>query len=561
MAITRTTASNPKGRALALAVVVLAFTLPSSAWQLDMRYGWTNVVGAPDGELDDTIVTFDSLGDILVFGEYTASADFDPGEGEDLHPCGFDCMFLTKYTSDGSYEWTLSWNFDEYSNPMDIIVDGQNDVIMTGGFKGRQDLDPGPTEDWHDAGGSTDADIFLIKISSEGEFLWAKNIGGNEAAIGARLVRDAQNNAYVTGQFRGVVDFDPSERADIHISAGLSDTFLTKFESSGDYGWTYRVGGPGGEFGAGIALDREGNIFVAGGASAGTDFDPTEGVDIQPIEGERSDVYLTRINASRTYAWTRVFGGTGGDRALRLSIDHHGNLIMVGLFDSLDADFDPGESEDIHRTQGREDVFVSKFSNEGEYLWTRSFGSDQSDATGAVAVDSAGNSYIGGFIRENADPRIPVDMDPTKHQDWRFPRDADCFLTKLDADGAYQWSGVWGSDSFDHLDAIVADDCDNLIYSGMFSENGSVDVDPTDGQDIREAIGRFDGFTSKLLTCGNGDANGDCAVNTEDYEAMFSCVDGPGVGVPTACCAFDLDRDGDVDLRDFSSFQLILDAG
>ena len=242
--------------------------------------------------------------------------------------------------------------------------------------------------------------------------------------------------------------------------------FLTSFTATGEYRWTFRVGGPGYEFGSDVIVDDQDNIFVVGGANAGTDFDPTDGVDVPPIAGDAWDAYLMRINADGTYAWARTFGGTDYEVGQELAIDSLGHLVIVGRFRSTDADFDPGEGEDLHSSVGDYDVFVTQFSVDGDYGWTRTLGSDDRDEGVGVALDSAGMVYFVGYIAQNADPKTPVDMDPTHGVDSYWPRDEDFFVTKLTPDGSYEWSMVWGSTGFDEVDAIAIDACDNLAYTG-----------------------------------------------------------------------------------------------
>lgn len=538
-------------------MLLLSLAAPLTAGTVDVRYGWTNTIGTSRGTVNDPVVTTDSAQNVLLLGSYYDETDFDPGAGVDLHPGSTDCQFLSKYAPDGSYLWTRSWQFDSYSNPFGVVTDSLDNVIITGGFSGLQDLDPGPGEQWHDAGDSgLSSDIFIIKLDGAGNLLWTQSVGGDEFCHGLAIAVDAGDNIYVTGQFCGSVDFDASDdHQDIHESHGGNDTFLTSVEASGLYRWTYVIGGPGYEFGSGITVDNEANIFVTGGAHAGTDFDPTGGIDLQPITGDAWDIYLTRINADRTYAWTRTFGGTDYDQAQALAINDLGAVAVAGVFQSVDADFDPGDAVDLHSTRGRDDAFVTVFTSDGVYEWTRTLGGDERDYCEAVAIDSFGSVFLGAGIAENSDPLEPVDLDPTDGEYLYWPSDMDGVVTKLQSDGTYDWSATWSGVSFDDVNALAVDSCDNLLLAGRFSWGSPVDFDPTDGEDWREAIGGLDVFASKLYPCGSGDVDGDGRIDLSDAEAMYSCLTGPDQPASGDCCVFDLADDKDVDLADFGEFQ------
>ena len=189
------------------------------AGPLDLLYGWTNSVGGGPSNKDGAVsVATDPSGSVFVLGVYVGPVDFDPGPGQDLKPHGSpgnSNIFLSKYAADGSYLWTQVWTWDTYCNVFGVVVDLEGSVLLTGGFWLTQDFDPGPGEDWHTAsalGEFLNSDIFVIKLANDGDFLWARTMGNDEFCHGLGLAVDSAGDVYVTGQFEGVVDFDPGWR-------------------------------------------------------------------------------------------------------------------------------------------------------------------------------------------------------------------------------------------------------------------------------------------------------------------------------------------------------------
>jgi len=181
-------------------------------------------------------IAADSFSNVYVTGDfYFSTVDFDPGSNEDWHaPIGGADIFLSKFDSSGNYLWARTWGGAGSDRGRGVAVDGSNDVFVTGYFySSTVDFDPGFDEDWHTSNGLDD--IFLNKFSSLGDFLWAKTWGGSSYDDSYGVATDNSDNAYVTGNFQGTVDFDPGPGEDNHTSNGSFDAFLSKFLPDGSW--------------------------------------------------------------------------------------------------------------------------------------------------------------------------------------------------------------------------------------------------------------------------------------------------------------------------------------
>ena len=190
---------------------------------------WAKSMGGTSEDFGHAITT-DALGNVYTTGWFSAIVDFDPGTGTlNLTTAGIYDIFIQKLDANGNLIWAKSMGGtgDDYGTS--ITVDALGNVYTTGYFETIVDFDPGVgTLNLTSAGAS---DIFIQKLDSNGNFLWANTMGGSSADQGISIIADASGNVYATGSFRDTVDFDPDTSTLNLISAGASDIFIQKIRS------------------------------------------------------------------------------------------------------------------------------------------------------------------------------------------------------------------------------------------------------------------------------------------------------------------------------------------
>jgi hypothetical protein len=115
------------------------------------------------------------------------------------------------------------------SDAMSVTTDSLGNVYTTGHFSLTVDLDPGVAKYYASSAG--DDDIFISKLDSSGNFVWAGVMGGSLADYG-NSVAVAGSNVYVTGSFQGTADFDPGDSIYNITSAGAWDVFAIKLSQA-----------------------------------------------------------------------------------------------------------------------------------------------------------------------------------------------------------------------------------------------------------------------------------------------------------------------------------------
>jgi hypothetical protein len=189
-----------------------------------------------------TGVATDGSGNAYVTGQFQGTVDFDAdntiaGDTKTANSGGINA-FLAKYNSSGTLQFVKAFGSSTgTSHGNDVAIDAFGNVYVTGYFAGTVDFDIENTisGDTRLANG-TGTDAFLAKYNSASTLQFVKAFGASNSDLGNDVAVDGSANIYVTGQFRGTVDFDPdngtSTAADTKTSSG-PDGFLVKYRISG----------------------------------------------------------------------------------------------------------------------------------------------------------------------------------------------------------------------------------------------------------------------------------------------------------------------------------------
>ena len=150
---------------------------------------------------------------------------------------------------------------DDYGASIDVSAQGN--VFVTGVLGGTTDFDPGPGTLNLTANGPADA--FILKLSNGGNLVWVKQITGTGDQFGEGIVVDNLENSYSTGTFRLQTDFDSGPGTYNVSPFGFSDSYISKFDASGNVVWVQQLGGTSGTtYGQAIALNANKNVYTTG---------------------------------------------------------------------------------------------------------------------------------------------------------------------------------------------------------------------------------------------------------------------------------------------------------
>jgi hypothetical protein len=246
------------------------------------NYFWGFTI--PDtGDLATSIkensVAVDTLGHVFLAGHFNGTADFDPGAGTaNLTSAGNADMFIARYDLNGTYQTAvrIGGTLNDTSPPGTVRCDANNNLFMTGRFRGTVDLNPGAGTNNVTNAGTTD-NIWVASYDANLAYRWGFGIAsGNGLDGGHRVDFDPTGSGlYIAGWFSGVTDFDGGSGiynlTSINNATGAaSDIFIAKYgRDTGAFLWARGFGGTVTDqtqlsITAGLAVDNDGNAYVTG---------------------------------------------------------------------------------------------------------------------------------------------------------------------------------------------------------------------------------------------------------------------------------------------------------
>lgn len=322
--------------------------------------------------------------------------------------------------------------------------------------------------------------VYIQKRTVNGDLEWVKHIDSQEQLIEFEAIDiDEENNLYVTGWFKGsfTVDFGNGSQS---ISSNNYRAIVLKIAENGDLVWISTPMLPNNSMA--YTIQVVGSSIVIGGRCNS--------------DWNYSDFYLLKLDMSGQEIWTKYFSSLSWHEGSieSLDIDNHNNIVITGYYRGI-ADFDPSSNDNLNSAEQHKDVFVAKYSENGEFIWFKSIPSDIGlfGTNYDVAVDQNTNEIVvaSGFNNN-------VDFDPGANQ-FTMSSPANMpnnFVLKLSSLGDFIWVKNIGGDDYDWLSDMELDSLGNIWMTGTFI--GTVDFDPNLGVSTMTSIGFADLYVLNL---------------------------------------------------------------
>lgn len=320
--------------------------------------------------------------------------------------------------------------------------------------------------------------IYFAKLNEKGCLVWAKSFGTTGWNEAYDITTDASGNVYLTGHFSGTINFGNG----VITSAGGSDIFIAKYNSSGIIQWVQKAGSNDSnyEYGYGIALDATGNVYVAGSFRGTADFG---GIALTSAGDE--DIFVAKYDNDGTIQWANKYGGIYKDFARDIAVNTTNDVFVGGTFSSS---FSYGSITISPPFVGTSDAFIAKHASDGTVSWVKRGGGNYADFGNSIATDAAGNVYLAGSFADNATfGTINIAANGSY---------LDAYVAKFDADGASQWVIKAGGQNDDEAKGIVVDANGNGYLTGYYRQT------PFFGTTPIKSFGQKDYFTAKFDNSG-----------------------------------------------------------
>ncbi len=357
--------------------LLTSLIITASAMAQSFEWGVTSKAGitvSPSGMVTD------AAGNSTVIGSFFSAARFDTIY---FTPQARD-IFVTHYNAAGKQQWVRRFGStaDDFGNA--VAVDPKGNIYITGAYTYSMPMD----KDTLKFGG--DFDIFVAKLDSKGTVQWARSAGWHASDFATAVAADKDGNCVIAGYFRDSATFGSIKLAG--FSSGLYTMFLAKYDKNGTCLWAKALGGSNYQSqmeGIGLDIDPKGNIYIAGSLHGEGRLDTAKIM----CKGT-TDLFVLKYSPSGKYEWAKTAGASTGVLVCKSLKWSQSSLYLTGHVVNMGS-FDGGKTNVIARL-GFSDVYVAKYSDNGEFQWVQQ-GSGHGVKSGeAITADQKGNVYVTG---------------------------------------------------------------------------------------------------------------------------------------------------------------------
>ncbi len=445
----------------------------------------------------------DASGNIYITGYLSGTVDMDPGPGiyNLSQPAGNTGVYIAKLDAVGNFVWAKQFT---YGNVIihAIAIDAAGNVYTTGFFQQTTDFDPGPGVYTLSPTYFSGSNIFISKLDNNGNFVWAKQIGGNGNYYPSPedIQIDPQGNVLVGGHFDGIIDFDPGPAVQNMQAVDREDAFVVKLDNGGNYIWAKQFGGLNGQKVWGLYTDAASNVYTTGGFQSTTDFNPGSGVYNLTTGINDYETFVSKLDANGGFVWAKQVANinSGSNNGFAIQGDATGNLYICGTFLAA-ADFNPGTST-FNITPAGQDIFLMKLDASGSFGWAGKVGGPGNDGGRVnLTLDGTGSGSVilSGNFQQTANFDFGTAMFPLTSAGQE-----DMFIARYTTSGSLVTAWRIGSPVVDVIYSVLTDATGNLYATGSFFQ--TVDFDPGPGITNLTSGGLYNNaFIAKYTRCSN----------------------------------------------------------
>ncbi len=296
------------------------------------NYQWHTFYGASNDWNGVTAMTLDASGNVYVSGYnvYTWQGD---NAANPLHPHSSNSfhedMVILKLDSAGSYQWHTFYGAPYYSdmgralaadNDGNVYVAGQSALTWQGSENGNP-LHP------HNGG----MNMVIVKLSGAGDYQWHTFYGGVDSwNVATALAVDGSGNVYAAGHSDVTWQGDGNTNPLHPYSGSGIDMGVVKLNNTGNYQWHTFYGGNDYDYPYALALDSNGDIYIAGVSYATWSGEGGGPLHPHSSSGSLGDMVIAKLSSAGNYRWHTFYGGSDYDEARALTVDTNGNIYVAG---------------------------------------------------------------------------------------------------------------------------------------------------------------------------------------------------------------------------------------
>jgi uncharacterized repeat protein (TIGR01451 family) len=411
-------------------LLFLGFSFIISAQSIIQSVEWQRCIGGSGNNESVTSIINTTDGGYI----YVGFAISNDGDLASVIPhSAIHDYWIVKLNSQGSILWQkrIGGTMNDLSCSIVQTTDGGYMVLGTAASK---DGDVNCKQ-------KTDDDLWMIKLSSQGEIQWQKCLGGTDYDEAFSLINTNDGGYAVLGHVY-------SNDGDVSGNHGRGDAWLAKLSSNGTIQWQKCLGGSYNDFLYSIKQTKDGGYILAGYS------DSNDG-NANASHNNSIDTWILKLSSLGVVQWQKSFGGNDFDCAYSIIQTSDGGYAFAGQTKSED-----GDVVGYHRAYG--DAWVVKLSPNGSIQWQRCLGGSQEDKGNAIVQTIDGSYLIAGFA-SSKDGDITMDtMEKYSPNGW---------LIKLSSQGVLQSQKLISGSYHDEFSSIVPTKDGGYLATGITFSN------------------------------------------------------------------------------------------
>lgn len=284
-------------------------------------------------------------------------------------------------------------------------------------------------------------DFWIVKLSSDGNIEWEKTYGGSNTED-AISIKQTSDNGYIA------VGYTRSDDGDVSEHKGNNDFWIIKLSIDGDLEWEKTYGGSLSEYARSVQQTPDGGFIVAGSTYSDDD-------DVA-INFGFFDFWIIKLSQDGDLEWEKTYGGTKNEEAFSIQVTSDDGYIVAGYTDSDDGD--------VEKNMGKMDLWVIKLFQNGDLEWEKSYGGSEKDYALSIQETTDEGFIIAGYTSsDDGDVGSLIGI-------------GDFWIVKLSQNGNLELEKTFGGSSYDEALSIQQTLDGGLIVAGKtLSDDGDVD--------------------------------------------------------------------------------------
>ena len=330
-------------------------------------------------------VAVDANGDSLLAGRFSDVLDFGDGPLVDI---GGGDIFLARHSRDDKLIFSKSYGSVGNAGIVRGTVSPKGTMYVTGDISDMTSMS---------FGGST----------LKGPGVWQVALG----ALGSPVIFDAMIAPGMMGYLTPYSVAATSADASVFVgfyegtlminqtavtSAGNTDGYMIKFDSTGQLAWAKSIGGIGHDNISAVAVDATDSNYIAGYF---TDTMPLGAGGVAVTSAGGSDIFVAKLGPAGVVKWARSFGGIGEEFIFgTMAVAPNGDVIVASR-----ASEEITVEGKVLPAAGGNDIFIARYTTDGAFLWAKRYGDMSQQFVDSLAVDSNGNILLTGPFEGSLD--------------------------------------------------------------------------------------------------------------------------------------------------------------